>query len=368
VRRSIALGVLGLLCAAAAVTAAAQGCALPGFVLVTNDAGADAGGPAACMPAGYPDPPGGPDDGISLPGLVFAVHSIDLGDNGSIPGYDLDHVCTCFDDAGPSCVGRSLQPNLYCDQPPNTGVDNQSAKLFQFFSLANMGLFGSDYFSAQANGGRWSLLIKVDGYNGKPDDPMVQVSIYPSRGLSGKMPAWDGSDVWPVAPQAVGDGGVNDPVFVSNGAYVAGGVLVATVPTTQVTLAGSGPDTITVQLKAGVITAQIVSMGTTWRLKGGILAARWATRDVFAALSSYRDNQGHPFCTDQAVFGTVKSAICDDADILVDGTQPKSAPCDAISVGLGFTADPVVLGDVSDAGTDAPGCPPATDPLTVTCP
>jgi hypothetical protein len=338
--------------------------------LVLNDAGSDGAveaGPSGCISATYPDPPGGVDDGSSIPGLVFAVHSIDLGDKGSTPGFDLDHVCTCFDDAGPSCVGTATLASTYCDQPPNTGVDNQAAKLFQLFKLANAE-FGSDFFSAQANNGAWSMLIKVDGYNGMPDDPKVEVAIYASKGLSGKMPKWDGSDVWPVTPQSVRDGGVSDPAFVSNGAYVAGGVLVATMPTTQITLAGSTTDTITVQFTAGVITAEMVAMGTTWKLVNGVISARWATKDVFAAIASYRDNNGKPFCTDQLVWGTVHSTICNDADILVDGTQPKSAPCDALSVGLGFNADPVGLGGVSDAGVDSPGCPPATDPTTAKCP
>jgi hypothetical protein len=173
-----------------------------------------------------------------------------------------------------------------------------------------------------------------------------------------------------VTPQSVYlDGGALSPSFVSDGAYVAGGMLVATMPTTQITLAGSGPDTITIRFKAGVITAKLVNQGTMWKLQGGVVAARWATNDVFAALSSYRDNNGKPFCTDQPlVWNTIHGSICGDADILVDGTQPKSAPCDALSVGLGFTADPVILGSVSDAGTPTPGCPPATDPLTAKCP
>jgi hypothetical protein len=368
-RSSLAFAAAGLLSAAVVASAAGQGCALPGFVLVTNDAGADAadGGPTGCMGATYPDPPGGADDGSALPNLVFAVHSIDLGDMGTVPGYDLDHVCTCFDDAGPSCVGSSSMPSTYCDQPPNTGVDNQSAKLFQLFKLANM-QFGSPYFTAEANDGKWSLLIKVDGYNGMPDDPKVEVSLYASKGL-GKTPLWDGKDVWPVTAQSVYlDGGVLSPSFVSNGAYVAGGVLVATMPTTELTLAGSSTDTITVRFRAGVITAQLVNAGTTCQLTGGVIAARWAIKDVFAAISSYRDNMGQPFCTTQLVWSTVKGTICKDADILVDGTQPKSAPCDALSVGMGFTADPVVLGGVSDAGVSSDGCAPASDPAMATCP
>jgi hypothetical protein len=367
---SLAFAALSALSCLAALAALANGCALPSFTLAPPvvDAGhAAETGPPGCMRATYPDPPGGMDDGTALPGLVFAVHSIDMGDNGDTPGYDLDNVCTCFDDAGPSCTGRSPQLSTYCDA--TGGVDNQAAKLFELIELPlTSALFGSDYFSAKASEGVWSLLIQVVGYNGMPDDPQVQVALFPSSGLGGPTPAWNGDDVWLISGQSVGDGGVSTPLFTSNGGYVAGGVLVATLPTTEVTLAGASSETITVRLSAGVLTAQITQVGGMWALKSGIISARWALADVFKSLSSYRDNNGKPICTDSGYsYSVAKSTICNDADILVDGTQPKSAPCDALSIGLGFTADPAVIGPIADAGAVTDGCPPATDPANDSC-
>ncbi len=99
-----------------------------------------------------------------------------------------------------------------------------------------------------------------------------------------------------------------------------------------------------------------------------MLAARWPLAEVFHSFSTYRDNNGNPICTDNGLaYSTAKSAICSDADILVDGTQPKSAPCDALSIGLGFTAEPAILGPIADAGAGTPGCPPATDPANDSC-
>ena len=153
---SLAFAALSALSCLAALAALANGCALPSFTLAPPvvDAGHDMPetGPPGCMRATYPDPPGGMDDGTALPGLVFAVHSIDLGDNGDTPGYDLDNVCTCFDDAGPSCTGRSPQLSTYCDA--TGGIDNQAAKLFELIELPlTSALFGSDYFSAKASEG-----------------------------------------------------------------------------------------------------------------------------------------------------------------------------------------------------------------------
>jgi len=372
---SLAFAALGMASGLAVLAALANGCALPSFTLAppstTEDAGPDApveAGPPVCVAATYPDPPGGTDNAVSLPGLVFAVHAIDLGDNGDTPGYDLDNVCTCFEGAGPSCTGASPQISTYCDA--TGGVDNQAAKLFQLIELPlGKGLFGSEFFSDKASEGVWSLLIRVEGYSGEMNDPAVSVSLFPSGGTGGKMPAWDGTDVWAVSAESVGDGGVSTPLFTSNGGYVSGGVLVATLPTTEVILAGGGTETITVRLSAGVLTAQIASVGGVWSLKNGVIAARWAAADVFKALSSYRDNNGNPICTNSGLsYTVVKTTICNDADILVDGTQPKSAPCDALSVGIGFSADPAVLGSLQDAGAVADGCSPATDPANDSCP
>ncbi len=144
---SLAFAALGVASGLVALAALADGCALPSFTLAPAvDAGPDVpvGWPTGCMEATYPDPPGGVDDGIDLMGLVFAIHTIDMGDNGDTPGYDLDSTCTCFDDAGSSCNGASPQLSTYCDA--TGGIDNQAAKLFQLIELpAGQGLFGSDY-------------------------------------------------------------------------------------------------------------------------------------------------------------------------------------------------------------------------------
>jgi hypothetical protein len=380
-----ALPALALLAIGAPLAASCQ--IVAGLSWSLADAGADAAagtdagpGPDAAFGDGgtgpcpgratYPDPPVGA-DGPSLSPLVFALHSIDLGDQDTTPGYDLDNVCTCLDDAGPSCAGASTQVSTYCDLPSgpgNEGIDAQAAKFFELIELpVGASIFGSSVFSQQADSGAWSLLVQLDGWSGLPDDPAVGVALFPSPGL-GKQPAWDGTDGWPVSAASVGDAGVSTPRFVSNGAYVSGGTLVAALPTVALTLQGGGMCTITLYLTAGVLTGQLLQSSGQWHLKSGILAARWALADVFKSLSSYRDNNGTPVCTNQApTYDFAKQAICQDADILVDGTQPRSAPCDALSIGLGFTADPALLGPVVPPEAPTAGCPAATDPANDAC-
>ncbi len=370
------LAAVGLASFASALAVAAEGCALPSFTLVIPpEAGPDVGvpeaGPPVCNRATYPDPPSGMDGGVSGPTLVFALRSIDIGDMGTTPGYDLDNTCTCLYDAGPSCTGASGQVSTYCDLPAgsgNEGIDNQASKLFSLIELpVGPAVFSSSVFSLQANSGAWSLLFRIEDYNGLPDDPSVEVTLFPTPGFGG-TPAWMGNDAWPVNASSV-DGGLSNPKYVSNGAYVAGGTLVASMPTAALTMHGGGYDAITIQLSAGVITAQLSQLNGLWYMKNGVIAARWALSDVFKALGSYRDNNGVPICTsDVPTYTIAKQAICQDADILVDGTQPKSAPCDALSIGLGFTADPALLGELSDGGVPSDGCSPATDPSNDSCP
>jgi hypothetical protein len=323
-------------------------------------------GSSGCERATYPDPPGGIDDGTTVGTLVFAVQSVDLGDMGTTPGYDLDYTCTCFDDAGPSCVGASPQASTYCDALG--GIDSQWVKVLQLLELAvGSATFGSTEFSSQAYSGRWNLLIQVSGYNGKMNDPSVEVAIFPSNGTSAP-PQWMGADAWGIPASAVGDGGVATPLFRSNGAYVTNGVLVATMPTVEVTFHGGELDTFGVRVLSGVLTGSLGEGIGGYDLQGGVLAGRWALPDIFQSLSRYRDDDGNPVCTTSPGYSIVKSSVCNDADILVDSTQPKSAPCDALSLAFGFNAQQAVLGAINDGGKTTPGCPAATDPANDMCP
>jgi len=328
-----------------------------------GDAGAPDAGPAGCVLATYPDPPGGVDDGTDIGTIDVAIHTVDLGDMGTIPGYDLDATCTCTDDAGPTCAGRSTQAGLYCDAPG--GVDNQFAKFVQLIEIPlGAASFSSTGFSAKANAGYWTLLIEIHGYNGLKDDPAVSVALYPCPGL-GVTPKWDGTDSWAILDTDVT--GLGMPAYASDGAYVAGQTLVASVPSVPMTLAGD-KQTFTLTLSGAVLTGKLAQSNGQWRLEQGVLAARLGLTNLFQSLSAYRDTSGMPLCTDAGfLYSTAKTSICTDADILLTATEPKSATCDALSFGMGFSADPALRGPSVPAPTPTPGCPAATDPANDSC-
>lgn len=358
------------------LTAAALGaCLLPEIGITDTDPPDDAGAdvpdvpdvPTGCMRAFYPPPPNTA-DGPPLDDIVVAVRSIDMGDGvEAAPGYDLDNMCTCFEDAGETCSTKLSQPR--CDGPG--GIDNAASELFQLI-VDNLGpgYFGSDYYSTAADMGQWSLLIRLSGYNGKPDDPDVTVALFVSSGFEGTLPVWDGTDAWPISADTVGPAGdTTDPVYVSNGAYVAGGVLVATLPSAEFRFSGSA-STIGVRLVGGVLSGKVLVEPAGTRIQDGLIAARWTEKDVFAALSTFRGQGGLKLCNDGGfIYNAVKSRVCSARDILTDPVQPASAPCDALSFGIGFDADPALLGPVVPVVAPTPGCAnPAQDPALDSCP
>ncbi|MFT3769465.1 MAG: hypothetical protein QM820_28845 [Minicystis sp.] len=326
------------------------------------DGGADEGGVEGCASATYPDPPTIADDATSNE-IVFALRTLDLGESATVPpGYDLDHACTCFADAGPSCVSQKA----HCDAPG--GIDNASA---QFFSLikfaAGPSNFSSDAFGAKVGVGVWSLLIRVRGYNGKDDDPAVDVALFPSTGID-PPPLWNGNDAWRIAASSVNGSDLDHAIYTSQGAYVAQGRLVAAMPSVLMKLGGE-ENTITLQLTGGVLTGKVAKTQLGWALSEGVLAARWKSSDLFQALSTYRDGDGKPICTDLGLgYASAKSAFCSGLDILADPSGAKTLPCDALSIGIGFTAQEAKIGVVDEPPMTTPGCPPETDPANDHCP
>lgn len=337
------------------------------------DAGADADadGPVttACMRTTYPPPPD-PGDGVSVDPIVVALRSIYMGDGADpLPGFDLDFTCTCFEGAGETCTTKNAKPQCDGEGDGQGGVDNAAALLFQLVvDNLGSGYFGSKYYSESAELGGWSLLIRLSDYNGAPNDPAVTVSLFVSPGLeAGMVPVWDGTDAWPISADSVGPAGdVSDPLYVSNGGYVAGGVLVATLPSATIRFSG-GASTISVRLRGGVLSGRLVFDAAGARLTEGVLAGRWSEEDVFASLSTFRGQGGLLICTNSLYYQPVKSRVCSARDILTDAILPASTPCDALSIGIGFEADPAQLGPVVPAAEPTPGCPPESDPVNDFC-
>jgi hypothetical protein len=330
---------------------------------------------AGCTHATFPDPPTSGMSGGNIE-ITSALRSFNLGelsDAGPTIGLDLDLKCTC-EGQGPSCRKpdwiKSDAGTASCDLAD--GRDNAAQRVFSLFTAALGGTtqFGSIHFSDQANTGVWSLLFRVRGYNGLPDDDQVELALIPAANL-GSAPKWDGTDAWPIFPYAFeGDAtnmpDVDKPLYVDKNAYVTNNQLVGSLQKSGVLIGGNNTRVI-ITLTAGVLTGTIVKHGGAFSLDQGVLAARWKISDVFASIGSYRSPTGDPFCTDTAYYQFAKGLLCSYVDInSVLGTPTD--PCDAISFGLAFTAQPAKVGAfAADPMPPSQSCSPGHDPTDDAC-
>ncbi len=297
--------------------------------------------------------------------------------NGGPLGLDLDRFCSCQDEPV-SCVPRADQDkDLSCDLPG--GRDNQ---LTQFFRLIELVLsldpetdsLGTLY-SSFAELGRWTIVFRVTGYNGLPNDDKVRVEWYPSNtlyvdgglpdGQAPMPPVWNGQDTWAISPSAVLDASAptETPVFFDNDAYVTNGTLVFALQEGDLVVT-NGLTRLSITISNGVVMAEIDPYSDSYFLRNGLMAGRVSEQNLFKMVSQFRDHNGAPFCTvGNPYWLATRDAICRGGDIQVGPPSPNKR-CDAISMALGFQADPALLGGVGATLSGQMDCPNGQDPLT----
>jgi hypothetical protein len=395
-----------LLLAGGATAIAASNCFVQGYEVTAptppEDAGPDAsGGGSSCGHATWPSPPDAGDSGGQDLDLVMAVRSIDFkeadadGDTGPTVGYDLDSHCTCQGE-GPNCTAPDWATAEHCDGPQ--GRDNAWVYIFRA-----AGSFGAEINSASYSqmvaAGDFTALVRIRNYNGQPNDDQVHVALYPSGGLKNDPcgPAdhtakWDGTDRWPVIYSALAGSGGGDAGFPPTGGaggcggsasippglsldnpkyqdvngYVTDSVFVASIPELAIMLSGD-VNASQFKLKAAFVTGRLVQVAPDnhWAIREGLLAGRLEVNEVFRTLSTLVITMGQ-VCTDNPVYGWVKTAVCHYPDLSSTLGGPTT-PCDAISFGMLVEADPAQLGIVYvPAGT--PGsCDAGNDPANDSC-
>lgn len=339
-----------------------------------SEAGADASG---CTLARWParplveDVPGG-----GTIEFVAALRTVDygVGREAGVPrdfGFDLDGRCTCPAEGGlPSCRPfADAEPQCDFDD----GRDNTAAVLLDAFTKFSDSFSQTAVNTSLANG-FYGLLVRVRRYNGRADDPNVEVAIFNSPGHDGiqdggvpSKPRQDGTDRWTVDPASV-KGGVGPqpytPIYVDTNAYVAGNRLVATLDF-PITFAGQPLEKVTaltVDLKGSVVVGTLRPEGAGYRIDDGRLGGRWPTARLLTSLEVLPDpaSPGAGLCGDSGTYAFVKDLVCNGQDIVADIKQDNtSAPCDAVSLSVAFTAGPAQLGDLVAPPTGARLCGPS---------
>jgi hypothetical protein len=307
--------------------------------------------PSSCFSARFPRPEDrpAPSGGAALAPIFLGLLTLNTGtldaqgkpspDAWRNVGFDLDGTCT-----GSETCDTGGQTPLGC-KPVAAAVpldgaycrDNNFGKLSYLATTApetseGYGLTG-DGFSCALCVGAYNYLFRLTGYNGEANDDSVRVDLYPSPGLDTLLP-WDcktddwkkhpcflPDDKWQIredvlvgAPSGAGDLPASK-LFDAN-AYVRDQTLVVTLP----------DDTLFwFPGERRVATAFPVTLRTRAAdvLKG------------FRLIGVCENDKNYPFLQD---------FISKNVDVLANGGRNPDAPCDAISVGMPFTAIQVTPG------------------------
>lgn len=198
--------------------------------------------------------------------------------------------------------------------------------------------------------GEWTLLIRLR------NDPMSASAA----GLSGALlngaplgaaPALDGSDPWRPTFESVVAGDPDAPTVALSDSYIVNGVWVGTADRMDLPFGARG----TVPVRSLTLVADL-SDETPRRLQNGVLAGFILAEDLVAEALTAAPKVDPRFC-DQWSIDNILLQLEAASDLPSDGTHDPNRECDAVSVGIGFSAVEVKLGPVAAPAPPEPPSP-----------
>ena len=183
-------------------------------------------------------------------------------------------------------------------------------------------------------------------------------------GADAFVPAFDGSDVWPLASDDLDDtgpGGEPMSKYRDTSAYVSGYQLVAHFPLIRIPIAN-----VYFEIRNAIVTGDIVSrarQGTM--LENGILAGVVSASTLLEVLPLTTEAiTGQELCSDDPLYPSIKKFVCISADTPL---APESTACDGSSFAITFQTAAVTLGVEAPIHLPVSGCTPETVPRGDTC-
>jgi hypothetical protein len=359
---------------------AVHGCTIMnGLTVPSADAGRDAearDAPLDRCDHAYPpdDPPAAVEDGDIE--FVTAVTGIDLGVNGGgagaggapeFPGFDLDRTCSC--PAEPSCANARAPA---CDDA--RGRDDSFATLARAVAAK-----GVDLQARVAEGiakGASGLLVIVESYNGKADDPRVYVTLASTPGLrplspdggAGRKqtPTFTRADKWLLDGTEFFELGNVVTSRRRDIGYIKDGRLTVRIPKASIAF---GEDGLVIRFAEGFLVGRVEPDGAgSFVVRSGELAGRWSVREALLSAREVRPAEGlDRLCRLPTVFASLKDEVCGAADIAARSADDRTGTrCDAVSTALSFTGAPGSKGAIYQAPVNDP-CPEAL-PAETECP
>jgi uncharacterized membrane protein YgcG len=311
------------------------------------------GGTGGVTHAAPPPAPMGAKPGDGTGSVTFAISKLYLGDtdpNGKEDktggwknfGYDLDGKISTAESTD-LCQVRppGMKSNVYPDGL--NGIDNAFGKIILQI-IMGFDSTPSASINQSIQSGKFTVMFDMQKLGAGTDYDPLTTNLFGGGDLMG-MPKFDGTDRWPVTPDLLNDGKtiasgskVSFPSsYLTNNTWVSGSKGDVTLELTILTV------TLNLTISNAVISMQLDPTHKT--ATKGVIAGVLKTDALTAQIKELAGNISSTLCDGPTVDG-ILTQIAAASDILSDGTQDPSKTCDGISIGIGFEASVVQLGDV----------------------
>lgn len=320
----LAAGALGLLGAGLVIAA---GCSL-----VTSYDGFS-GATAPTCGKRVPDRPATSANGKNggdLIGALTLVRFLDPPDASPL-GFDLDKLCTCPDKRA---CNNPKAADQQCDVP-NLGIDNAAGSILNLLFPPQ----ADAQLQESLRHGRNGIVVRVQGWDGSPDDADVSVAVFNVVGLKGDedggAPAkFEGNDEFIVDDDSLLNVMTFGPRYFDTSAYVTKGVLVASLDydfRIEVPNALDASSVVFIPLRSARLVGKIEKVGTSGlALTNAQFVGRLPVESIFAQVS------GIGLCRDAGIFTQIKASTCAALDLpLKPVSDGKNVGCDALSFAIG---------------------------------
>jgi hypothetical protein len=282
---------------------------------------------------------------------VFAFRNVSLdqsGDRWRRFGLDLDGMNTTSISDAAECVAVNGNPSL----DGNKGIDNAFGQ-YVLPTVVSLISCLEDNIALRQGCGEGTVLLRLRGWNGTPNDAKVDVSVLSAvdgtslddvsgvewggwegatlmlPGLTAEAPdpAWDGEDYFFIDPSSLVAGNLDRPEVGKSDAYIRDGRVVLPVDTGATFVFLTGPGSFSIAIN-GFLIADISEDGQT--LEKGLLAGRFPAGKLIETLEPLG------IC-DESLRGSVVGLLTDNLDLRIEpDVGSPGDECTATGVAFSF--------------------------------
>lgn len=344
--------------AASLVTLVAIGCGGEDPGETGAGGGGTGGGGTGEIPGRPPPPDPAAPEGEDGQSVTLAINKLNVGEAPNAwrsLGFNIDGKVSNGAEEG-HCKPVEGAPNPDAVRTDgNDGIDNSFGQLI----LPQLSGLVSD-ISGQANAeiadGTFTLMLDIQGLGSGASYNGLETRFYGGAILD-NPPKFDGTDEWPVVPELLNGGDIENPKIKFTDSYVVDNTFVSGAPASVNLNLSFGDITVNLTIEKAQLSMELAPGhdGATQGIIGGVVE----TEALLAELRKLASSFNTEFCDpENPALKSIENSIRRASDIMADGTQNPDAECNAISLGIGFEMKPVKLGPVAPETTVEPGaCP-----------